>query len=107
MVTTEASKLLARILRDAGMEVIYAGFRPHTPSGLAASALQEDVAPAVVEALRQVGAGAAVVVGGVIPDVDRPRRQDAGVRAVLTRGSSNTEVIAAIRSAAADRLMSL
>jgi methylmalonyl-CoA mutase N-terminal domain/subunit len=64
------------------------------------------LAPAVVKALRQVGASAAVVVGGVIPDVDRPRLQDGGVRAVLTPGASNTEVIAAIRSACADRLMS-
>src|SRR5687768_17927628 len=81
------AKVVARILRDAGMEVIYAGLR-QTPAMIAAAAEQEDVdvvglsmhngahltlAPAVVEALRAAGLETPVVVGGIIPDVDRER----------------------------------
>jgi methylmalonyl-CoA mutase C-terminal domain/subunit len=110
-------KVVARILRDAGMEVIYAGLR-QTPAGLAATALQEDVdvvgvsmhngshltlAPAVVAALRDVGLDTPVVVGGIVPDVDRPKLAAAGVAAVLGPGASNEEVVAAVRDAAAAR----
>src|SRR3954447_26731814 len=74
-------KVVARILRDAGMEVIYAGLR-QTPQSIAATALQEDVdviglsmhngahltlAPLVVQALRDAGLDCAVVVGGIVP----------------------------------------
>ena len=107
-------KVVARILRDAGMEVIYAGLR-QTPPGLAATALQEDVdvvgismhngahltlAPAVVAALREAGLDTPVVVGGIVPDVDRPLLAAAGVAAVLGPGASDDEVVGAVRSAA-------
>jgi len=107
-------KVVARTLRDAGMEVIYAGLR-QTPQTIAAIAQQEDVdvvglsmhngahrtiAPAVVGALRAAGLDTAVVVGGVIPDVDLPHVLGAGVAAVLGPGASSDEVVTAIREAA-------
>jgi methylmalonyl-CoA mutase C-terminal domain/subunit len=111
-------KVVARILRDAGMEVIYAGLR-QTPDMIAAVAAQEDVdvvglsmhngahltlAPAVVRALRHAGLDAAVVVGGIVPDIDVPRLQQTGVAAVLGPGASNDDVIEAVRRAAAGRV---
>ncbi len=107
-------KVVARILRDAGMEVIYGGLR-QTPASIAATALEEDVdavglsmhngahltlAPAVVQALRDVGLDVPVVVGGIVPDVDRPRLAAAGVAAVLGPGASDEEVIAVMRGVA-------
>ena len=110
-------KVVARILRDAGMEVIYAGLR-QTPATIAAIAAQEDVdvvglsmhngahltlAPAVVKALRGAGLDTPVVVGGVVPDVDTDRLTKAGVAAVLGPGASNEDVIVAVQRAAAAR----
>lgn len=107
-------KVVARTLRDAGMEVIYAGLR-QTPETVAAAALQEDVdvvgismhngahltiGPAVVAALREAGLHTPVVVGGIVPDVDRPRLAEAGVAAVLGPGASDREVVEAVRAAA-------
>ena len=107
-------KVVARILRDAGMEVIYAGLR-QTPATIAAIAAQEDVdvvglsmhngahltlAPAVVNALRQAGLDTPVVVGGVVPDVDNDRLTKAGVAAVLGPGASNEVVVATVERAA-------
>ncbi|MHB8671415.1 MAG: cobalamin-dependent protein [Acidimicrobiales bacterium] len=106
-------KVVARVLRDAGMEVIYAGLR-QTPESIAAVALQEDVdlvglsmhngahltlAPAVVAALRGAGLATPVIVGGIVPEVDLPKLADAGVTAVLGPGASNDEVIAAVEGA--------
>ena len=106
-------KVVARILRDAGMEVIYAGLR-QTPQSIAAVAQQEDVdvvglsmhnaahrtlAPKVVQALRDAGLSTPVIVGGIVPDVDVPHLLDAGVSAVLGPGSSAEEVVAAVRGA--------
>ena len=100
-------KVVARILRDAGMEVIYAGLR-QTPAGIAAAARDEDVdviglsmhngahltlADAVVRALREHGLRTPVVVGGIIPTVDVPTLRDCGVAAVLKPGASNQEVV--------------
>jgi methylmalonyl-CoA mutase cobalamin-binding domain/chain len=108
-------KVVARTLRDAGMEVVYAGLR-QTPATIAAIAEQEDVdviglsmhngahrtlAPAVVSALRAAGLDTPVVVGGIIPDVDIPRLRDGGVAAVLGPGTSAEDVIAAVRQVAA------
>ena len=108
-------KVVARTLRDAGMEVIYAGLR-QTPQTVAAAALQEDVdvvgismhngahltiAPAVIAALRAAGLDTPLVVGGIVPEVDRDRLAEAGVAAVLGPGASDVEVIGAVRSAAA------
>lgn len=108
------AKVVARVLRDAGMEVIYAGLR-QTPASIAATAMQEDVdvvglsmhnaahrtlAPKVIAALRTAGLATPVVVGGIVPDIDRPYLRDAGVAAVLGPGSSAHEVVAAIQRAA-------
>jgi methylmalonyl-CoA mutase C-terminal domain/subunit len=107
-------KVVARILRDAGMEVVYTGLR-QSPQTVAAAALQEDVdvvgismhngahltiAPAVITALRGLGLDTPVVVGGIVPDVDRPRLSDAGVAAVLGPGASDEEVVGAVEAAA-------
>jgi methylmalonyl-CoA mutase C-terminal domain/subunit len=106
-------KVVARTLRDAGMEVVYAGLR-QTPETVAAIALDEDVdavgismhngahltiAPRVVDALRARGARAAVVVGGIVPDDDIAVLHDAGVAAVLGPGASGTEVVQAVTAA--------
>jgi methylmalonyl-CoA mutase C-terminal domain/subunit len=100
-------KIVARILRDAGIEVVYGGLR-NTPESVAAIALQEDVdvvglsmhngahltiAPRVVRALREAGVDSPVIVGGIVPDIDIPRLRDAGVAAVLGPGASNAEVV--------------
>jgi len=108
--------VVARVLRDAGFEVIYAGLR-QTPETLAAAAVHEDVdvvgvsmhngahltlAPAVVGALRDAGHPVPVVVGGIVPEVDLPAMRAAGVAAVLGPGASNEAVVAAVRRAAED-----
>ena len=108
-------KVVARILRDAGMEVIYAGLR-QTPGMIVATAEQEDVdvvglsmhnaahralAPKVVKALRDAGLDTPVVVGGIVPDVDVPYLLEQGVAAVLGPGASNDEVVAAVEQAVA------
>jgi methylmalonyl-CoA mutase C-terminal domain/subunit len=108
------ARVVARILRDAGMEVIYVGLR-QTPETIAAVALQEDadvvglsmhngahrtLAPLVVRALREQGLDTAVVVGGIVPDADVPYLLEEGVAEVLGPGASNDEVVAAVRRAA-------
>ena len=110
-------KIVARVLRDAGFEVIYGGLR-QTPESVAATALQEDVdvvglsmhngahltiAPRVVQALRDQGVGCAVVVGGIVPDVDVPILLEAGVTAVLGPGASSAEVVEVVTEACAAR----
>jgi methylmalonyl-CoA mutase C-terminal domain/subunit len=106
-------KIVARILRDAGFEVIYGGLR-QSPETIAESALQEDVdvvglslhsgghlslAPAVISALRSRGLEVPVVVGGIIPSRDIPRLRELGVAEVLTPGASATEVVEAVTRA--------
>jgi methylmalonyl-CoA mutase C-terminal domain/subunit len=106
-------KVVARILRDAGFEVIYAGLR-QTPENIAATALQEDVdaiglsmhngahltlTPAVVDALRAVGLTTPVVVGGIVPTADIPEMQRAGAVAVLGPGASSKEIVSTIEAA--------
>jgi methylmalonyl-CoA mutase, C-terminal domain len=108
-------KVVARILRDAGMEVIYAGLR-QTPDAIAATALQEDVdviglsmhngahltlTPAVVAALRAQGLTTPVVVGGIVPAVDVEALEQAGAVAVLGPGASSEEVVGAVEAAVA------
>ena len=102
-------KVVARILRDAGFEVIYTGLF-QTPDTVAAAAVDEDVdaiglsmlsgahmtlAPLVVEKVRELGVDIPVVVGGIVPDVDVPKLLEAGVAGVLTPGASSDEVVAA------------
>lgn len=107
-------RVVARILRDAGFEVIYAGLR-QTPESIAAVTMQEDVdvvgvsmhngahltlAPAVVAALRGAGLDTPVVLGGIVPPGDIAVLHEAGVAGVLGPGASNEEVVAAVRRAA-------
>jgi methylmalonyl-CoA mutase cobalamin-binding domain/chain len=107
--------VVARILRDAGCEVVYAGLR-QSPESIAAMTIQEDadvvgvsmyngahltLAPAVVRALRVVGLNTPVVVGGIVPSTDVPLLTREGVTTVLGPGASNDEVVASVRSAAA------
>ena len=106
---------MARILRDAGCEVIYAGLRQSTDT-ITATTMEEDVdlvgismhngahltlAPAVVDSLRSAGLDTPVIVGGIVPPSDIPILLAAGVAAVLGPGSSNDEVIGTVRAAAA------
>ena len=102
------AKVVARALRDAGMEVIYTGLR-QTPEMIVEAALQEDVdaiglsilsgahmtlVPRVIEKLRQAGLdNVKVFVGGIIPDEDVPALQELGVAAIFGPGAS-TQVIA-------------
>ncbi len=107
-------KVVARILRDAGFEVVYLGLF-NTPEGVAAAARDEDVdvvglsllsgahltlAPAVVDAVRAIGLDVPVVVGGIVPEADRPALEAAGVAAVLTPGASAEEIVATVRALA-------
>lgn len=110
-------KVVARMLRDAGFEVIYLGLR-QTPETVAAAAEQEDVdvvglsmhsgghltlAPAVVGALRARGLNIPVVVGGIVPARDVAVLEEHGVVAVLAPGASEKEVVAAVAAAMAAR----
>jgi methylmalonyl-CoA mutase C-terminal domain/subunit len=103
-------KVIARILRDAGYEVIYTGLF-QTPDTVAAAAEQEDVdmvglsmlsgahmtlAPKVVEKLREKDLNIPVVVGGIVPNRDIVKLQELGVTAVLTPGATAQEIIATI-----------
>ena len=106
-------KIVARILRDAGMEVIYLGLRQTTASIV--SAVQEEdadavglsmhnaghmtLAPAMVSALQNADLDVPVVVGGIVPDADREALDQAGVAAVLGPGASAEEVVHAVQAA--------
>jgi methylmalonyl-CoA mutase C-terminal domain/subunit len=107
-------RVVARILRDAGCEVVYGGLR-QSPESITAVVIQEDIdvvgvsmhngahltlAVAVVDALREAGLDTGVVVGGIVPPNDIPVLLEAGISAVLGPGASNEEVVAAVRSAA-------
>ena len=110
-------KVVARILRDAGYEVIYTGLF-QTPDTVAAAAVDEDVdaiglsmlsgahmtlAPAVVEKVRARGVDIPVVVGGIVPEADVAALRAAGVAGVLTPGASSEQVVAVVRDAIAAR----
>jgi methylmalonyl-CoA mutase C-terminal domain/subunit len=106
------AKVVARGLRDAGMEVIYTGLR-QTPEMIAESALQEDIdvvglsllsgahmvlLPAVVEKLREAGMGHVLIVaGGIIPDEDIPALKEIGVNGIFTPGTPIQEIVSFIR----------
>src|SRR5213595_476698 len=112
------AKIIARALRDAGMEVIYTGLH-QTPEQIAETVLQEDadavglsilsgahmtLVPRVVELLKKQGADDVVVtVGGTIPNDDIPELEKLGVAKVFTPGSSTQEIVEFIRSAAGER----
>jgi methylmalonyl-CoA mutase, C-terminal domain len=102
------AKVIARALRDAGMEVIYTGLR-QTPEQIAAAALQEDadviglsilsgahmhVCPRLMELLEEKGLDdVLVLVGGIIPDVDIPRLKEMGVKGIFLPGSPMQDII--------------
>jgi len=104
-------KVVARMLRDAGFEVIYTGLF-QTPEKVAAAAIDEDVdavglsmlsgahmtlAPLVVAKLREMGADIPVVVGGIIPARDATKLREAGVAGVLTPGATADQVVECVR----------
>ena len=105
-------KVVARILRDAGYEVIYTGLF-QTPASMAAAAVDEDVdlvglsmlsgahltlAPLVVRELRARGSSVPVVVGGIIPEHHIDQLTEAGVAAVLTPGAPAGELFEVIKA---------
>jgi methylmalonyl-CoA mutase C-terminal domain/subunit len=102
------AKVIARALRDAGMEVIYTGLR-QTPEQIVAAALQEDadviglsilsgahmhICPRIVELLqeRQM-TDVLVVVGGIIPDADVPKLNEIGIRGIFQPGTPMREIV--------------
>ena len=107
------AKLIARALRDAGMEVIYTGLR-QTPEQIVAAAVQEDVDaigisilsgahnylfPRIVELLEEQGVDDILIIGGgVIPDEDIPGLKSSGIDAIFTPGTKTTTIIDYINS---------
>lgn len=106
-------KVVARTLRDAGMEVIYLGLRQTTESIIAACE-QEDadviglsmhnaghltLAPRMAQAIDSAGLDVPVVIGGIVPAEDVNVLIEAGVAAVLGPGASAEEVVAAVKAA--------
>jgi methylmalonyl-CoA mutase C-terminal domain/subunit len=100
-------KVVARILRDAGYEVIYTGLF-QTPETVAAAAVDEDVdaiglsmlsgahmtlAPLVVEEVRKRGVDIPVIVGGIVPDSDLEALRAAGIAAVFTPGATAEQIV--------------
>lgn len=106
------AKVIARALRDAGMEVIYTGLR-QTPEMIAEAALQEDVdvvglsilsgahlalVPRIREVMNQNGlADVPLLVGGIIPDEDKPKLEDMGVSGIFGPGTNTDDIAAFIR----------
>jgi methylmalonyl-CoA mutase C-terminal domain/subunit len=109
------AKVVARALRDAGMEVIYTGLR-QTPEMIAQAALQEDVdvvglsilsgahmalTPRIMELLNANGQSEIhVFVGGIVPDEDVPRLKKLGIDGVYGPGASTEDIVRDIRAAA-------
>ena len=105
-------KVVARALRDAGMEVIYTGLH-QTPDQIAAAAIQEDVDavglsclsgahmtlfPRVVDLLKEQGAEEILVFGGgIIPDTDIPKLKEAGITEIFTPGTPTTQIVEWVR----------
>lgn len=107
------AKVIARALRDAGMEVIYTGLR-QTPEMIAAAALQEDVdavgvsilsgahntlCPRIVQLLRAEGLNdCLVLVGGIVPQEDIPKLKQDGVAEVFLPGTSTEDIVKFLRA---------
>ena len=106
------AKVVARALRDAGMEVIYTGIR-QTPEMIVQSAVQEDVDvvglsvlsgahmelfPLIIDGLKQKGKGDTLVIaGGIIPDDDIPILKQMGVKAAFGPGTPTHDIVAFIK----------
>ena len=102
------AKVIARALRDAGMEVIYTGLR-QTPEQIASAALQEDadviglsilsgahnhIVPRLMDLLCQQGLDdVLVLIGGIIPDVDIPKLKALGVKGIFLPGTGMQEIV--------------
>ena len=102
------AKVIARALRDAGMEVIYTGLR-QTPEQIVSAALQEDadviglsilsgahmhICPRVMELLREKGLqDVQVVVGGIIPDQDVPKLNAMGIKGIFVPGTPMQQIV--------------
>ena len=113
------AKVIARALRDAGMEVIYTGLR-QTPEQVAAAALQEDadviglsilsgahnhIAPRLMQLLKEKGLDdVLVLIGGIIPDVDIPKLKNIGVKGIFLPGTPMQEIIEFINTNARARV---
>lgn len=110
-------KVVARILRDAGYEVIYTGLF-QTPETVAAAAVDEDVdaiglsmlsgahmtlAPLVVEEVRKRGSEIPIILGGIVPDYDLEALKAAGIDTVLTPGSTAEQIATQVAAALAAR----
>ena len=110
-------KIVARMLRDAGMEVVYLGLR-QTTEMIVTAVEQEDadavgismhnaghltLAPRMVQALEDAGLDIPVVVGGIVPDSDLEAMAEAGVAGVLGPGASAEDVANCVREAVATR----
>lgn len=107
------AKIIARALRDGGFEVIYTGLH-QTPEMIAEAAIQEDVdaiglsvlsgahmtlLPAILELLRNKGAGEIIVFGGgIIPPEDIQALKEAGIREVFTPGASTDAIVEWVRA---------
>ena len=104
-------KVVARMLRDGGMEVVYLGLRQTTESVIVAVE-QEDadviglsmhnaghlaLAPRIVQAVADAGLDVPVIIGGIVPEADVSALEDLGVSAVLHPGASAREVVEAVR----------
>ena len=116
------ARVIARALRDAGMEVIYTGLR-QTPEQIVAAALQEDadviglsilsgahmhICPRIMALLEEKGLNdVLVVVGGIIPDVDIPKLKEIGVRGIFLPGTPMQEIVDFIRKNVRSRVESL
>jgi methylmalonyl-CoA mutase C-terminal domain/subunit len=108
------AKMIARALRDAGMEVIYTGLR-QTPEQIVAAAVQEDVDaiglsilsgahnvlfPEIMRLLKDESASDIVVfAGGIIPEKDIPRMKEIGIREIFLPGTPTATAVDAIRRA--------
>ncbi|MEN3325344.1 MAG: methylmalonyl-CoA mutase, C-terminal domain [Acidobacteriota bacterium] len=106
------AKVIARALRDAGMEVIYTGLR-QTPEMIAAAALQEDVdavgvsilsgahntlCPRIVQLLREKGMdNTLVLVGGIVPQEDVSKLKAQGVAEIFLPGTSTEDIVKFLR----------
>jgi methylmalonyl-CoA mutase C-terminal domain/subunit len=107
------AKVIARALRDAGMEVIYTGLR-QTPEMIATAALQEDVdavgisilsgahntlCPRIIQLLRDGGMDdTLVLVGGIVPQEDIPKLKEMGVSEIFLPGTSTEDIVTFIRN---------